>query len=440
MPRTTVTFVCRDCGGESIRWVGQCPHCRAWNTLEEFHAPRPGAERRRSAAGPGAPAGAAPARPVPIAEVEVDAAPRLALAWDELNRVLGGGVVTGSVVLEESAQQVGMRARRLGVAASSILMLAETDLDAVVTAVERELPAIAIVDSIQTVRDASVDAAPGSVSQVREAAARLLRVAKASGVPVFLIGHVTKEGAIAGPRVLEHIVDTVLSLEGERGQEFRILRATKNRFGSSEEIGIFTMGEAGMEEVRDPSVVLLGDLRAVPGTVVLAAMEGSRPLLVELQSLVASTQFGLPRRSATGVDLNRLHMIVAVLEKRARLPMGSADVFVNVAGGIRVVEPAADLALALSIAGNLRDQALRPDTVVIGELGLAGEVRRVGRLDRRLQEAARRGFIRAIVPCAATSPPEGMELVGVRDLGEAIEAAYASQGAPPLPIQGPIQG
>src|SRR5215467_8339228 len=366
MSKSSVAFVCRECGGESIRWSGQCPHCRAWNTLEEFRASRGGVRDARGTA-------VGPARPVPITEVDVDAAPRLALAWEELNRALGGGIVPGSVVLlggepgvgkstlvmhlaaqaaaadrrvlytsgEESARQVGLRARRLGVTAPGLLLLAETDLEAVVAAIEREAPAIAIVDSIQTMHDPSVEAAPGSVSQVREAAARLLRVAKASGVPVLLIGHVTKEGAIAGPRVLEHMVDTVLSLEGERGQEFRILRAAKNRFGSTEEIGIFAMGEDGMAEVGDPSAVLLGDHRAVPGAAVLPAMEGSRPLLVELQALAAASQYGLPRRSANGVDLNRLHMIVAVLEKRAKVDLKDKDVYVNVAGGLRIQEPAA---------------------------------------------------------------------------------------------------
>jgi DNA repair protein RadA/Sms len=447
MSKSSVAFVCRECGGESIRWSGQCPHCRAWNTLEEFRAPRGAA---RDARGPAA----GPARPVPIAEVDVDASPRLVLAWDELNRTLGGGVVPGSLVLlggepgvgkstlvmhlaaqaadagrrvlyvsgEESAQQVGLRARRLGVAAPGVLLLAETDLEAVAAAIERESPAAAIVDSIQTMHDPGVDAAPGSVSQVREAAARLLRVAKASGVPTFLIGHVTKEGAIAGPRVLEHMVDTVLYLEGERGQEFRILRAAKNRFGSTEEIGIFAMGEDGMSEVRDPSAVLLGDHRAVPGTAVLPAMEGSRPLLVELQALAASTQYGLPRRAANGLDLNRLHMIVAVLEKRAKVDLRNADVFVNVAGGLRIQEPAADLAVALAIAGSLRDRALPAETVVIGELGLAGEVRRVGRMERRLQEAARRGFVRAIVPRGSAAVPPGVELVEVAELAQAVEA------------------
>lgn len=454
MPKSSVVFVCRECGGESIRWTGQCRHCRAWNTLEEFKAPRGGRDQRRSAH-PGA-----PARAVPITDVEVDAAPRLVLAWDELNRVLGGGVVAGSVVLlggepgvgkstllmhlaaqsaagggrvlytsgEESVQQVGLRARRLGLATPSLLMLAETDVETVVDAIEKEAPVIAIVDSIQTMHDPAVEAASGSVSQVREAAARLLRIAKDSGVPVFLIGHVTKEGAIAGPRVLEHMVDTVLYMEGERGQEFRVLRAAKNRFGSTEEIGIFSMGDGGMAEVRDPSLVLLGDLRPVPGTVVLAAMEGSRPLLVELQSLVANAQYPSgPRRSANGVDLNRLHMLIAVLEQRARITLKDKDVFVNVAGGIRVVEPAADLGLALSLAGNIYGQALRPDTVVIGEVGLSGEVRRVGRLERRLQEASRRGFVRAMVARGSANPSDGLELVEVRDLSEAIDAAFPSR-------------
>lgn len=464
MPKSSVTFVCRACGGESLKWLGQCPHCREWNTLEEFRVRR-GREGRP-------PLASAPARAVPITDVEVDAAPRMALRWEELNRTLGGGVVRGSLVLvggepgvgkstllmhlaaqaaelggrvlyvsgEESSHQVGMRARRLGLANPSLLVLAETDLAAVIAAVQREGPAVVIVDSIQTVSDPAVEAAAGSVSQVREAAARLMRVAKETGVPVFLVGHVTKEGAIAGPRVLEHMVDAVLYLEGERGQEFRILRAAKNRFGSTEEIGIFAMTEAGMQEVHDPSSILLGDLRPVPGTVVLAAMEGNRPLLVELQSLVSETAFGLPRRSANGVDLNRLHMIVAVLEKRAQLKLDRSDVFVNVAGGIRVIEPAADLGLALAIAGSMGGRALPSGMVVIGELGLAGEVRRVARLERRLQEAARRGFTRAIVPGSQPTPPPGVDLIQVRDLVEALTAAFPPQrpgpdvGEVPAPV------
>jgi DNA repair protein RadA/Sms len=449
MARSSAVFVCRECGGESLRWAGQCPHCRAWNTLEEFRAGRHSASPKLARS-----AGAA-GTTISINEVELDGSRRLLLAWSELNRVLGGGIVPGSLVLiggepgvgkstlllhlaqqasaeggrvlyasgEESPQQVAMRAQRLGTLEPRIRLVAETDIDLLTEAIEKESPAVVIVDSIQTINDPAVDAAVGSVSQVREAAGRLMRLAKESSIPIFLVGHVTKEGAIAGPRVLEHMVDTVLYLEGERHQGFRILRATKNRFGSAEEIGIFSMGDRGLEEVTDPSGMLLGGVEAAPGMVVLATIEGSRPLLVELQSLVSPTPFGLPRRSATGFDLNRLHMIVAVVEKRARIPLGNRDVFVNVTGGMRLAEPAADLALALSIAGNVRDQALPKGTVAIGELGLAGEVRRVGQMERRLQEAARHGFTRAIIPPGATLPA-GLDCKPVRDLEEAIVTAF----------------
>ena len=451
MPRSSAVFVCRECGGESLRWGGQCPHCRAWNTLEEFHVPKSGRDQRR-------PLASFVAEPVPLTEVDLETAARLELDWQELNRVLGGGVVPGSLVLlggepgvgkstllthlaaqaatrgrtvlyasgEESAQQVGLRAHRLGLASAGVLLLAENDVDAIIGAIERERPSISIVDSIQTVQDAAVEAAPGSVSQVREATNRLMRAAKASGVPIFLVGHVTKEGAIAGPKVLEHMVDTVLYLEGERGHEFRILRAQKNRFGSTEEIGIFSLGDRGLEEVTDPSALLLSDLGPVPGTAVLVTMEGIRPLLVELQSLVTTSTYGLPRRSATGVDLNRLHMIVAVLEKHADMKLGGHDVLVNVAGGLRVQEPAADLGLALAIVSSYRERALPERTVVIGELGLTGEIRRVGRMERRLQEAARRGFARAIVPRGAGESARDlrqsgqMECLEVKELREAV--------------------
>src|SRR3984893_13674253 len=374
MPKSSLIFVCRECGGEAIRWSGQCPHCRAWNTLEEFSAPSAGRERRRTAETARVGRGV-----LPITERELDGAPRLPLQWMELNRVLGGGVVPGSVILlggepgvgkstllmhlaaqaardggrvlyvsgEESPQQVELRARPLAVADHRMTVVAQADLEATardesLATVERETPARAIVDSIQTVMDAAVESAPGSVSQVREGAARLMRLAKQTAVPLFLVGHVTKEGAIAGPRVLEHMVDTVLYLEGERGQEFRILRATKNRFGSTEEIGIFTMTAQGMEEVSDPSAALIGDLRAVPGTAVLAAMEGSRPLLVELQSLVSRAAGAIPRRVANGIDLNRLLMVAAVLDKRAQLTLASYDIYVNVAGGVRGSEAGGD--------------------------------------------------------------------------------------------------
>ncbi len=456
MPKTSITFVCTDCGGESLRWAGQCPHCHAWNTLQEFQVRKAkgGAKARK----PGA-SGAA--RPVPLTDVATESAPRRALAWGELNRVLGGGIVPGSLVLvggepgvgkstllmhaahqlaagggrvlymsgEESPQQVRMRAQRLGALEPGILLLAENDLDAICEAIQAEAPDLAIIDSIQTVTDAGLEGSAGSVTQVRESAARLMRLAKEIGIPIFLVGHVTKEGAIAGPRVLEHIVDTVLYLEGDRGQELRILRAMKNRFGSSEEIGVFAMGEAGMEEVADPSAALLSNAAvASPGTVVVAALEGTRPLLVEIQSLVnrASNNYP-PRRIASGIDINRLHMIIAVLEKRAQVALGQTDVYVSVAGGIRITEPAADLGLALSIRSNSGNRPLPDGLVVIGELGLAGEVRRVGQIERRLQEAARHGLTRALIPAGAKAGRHaGLEVIEVRTLADAISAAFST--------------
>ncbi len=465
MPKSTVTFMCSDCGGESLRWAGQCPHCHAWNTLQEFQVRKATSGRvdRAPASSAGRGQGIEPrgSRPVPLNEIESDGAPRRPLAWGELNRVLGGGIVAGSLVLvggepgvgkstllmhaaqqiasaggrvlyasgEESPQQVRLRATRLGPLSPGILLLAENDLDAICDAISAEVPQLAIVDSIQTVTDAGFEGGAGSITQVRESAARLMRLAKQIGVPIFLVGHVTKEGAIAGPRVLEHIVDTVLYLEGDRRQDLRILRATKNRFGSAEEIGVFAMGEAGLEEVSDPSAALLGNaVVGSPGTAVVVVLEGTRPLLIEIQSLVNKANNNYPpRRIASGMDINRLHMLIAVLEKRASIALGQSDIFVNVAGGIRVTEPAADLGLALSIYSNTKDRPLPDGLVVIGELGLAGEVRRVGQLDRRLQEAARHGITRALIPAGARAGrPAGLDVVEVRSLAEAISAAFPS--------------
>ena len=454
MPKSTVTFVCTDCGGESLRWAGQCPHCQAWNTLQEFQVRKaPGGRSRPSHAPTGA-------RPVPLTELAAEGSPRRALAWGELNRVLGGGIVPGSLVLvggepgvgkstllmhaaqqvatgggrvlyatgEESPQQVRMRAERLGAMEPGILLFAENDLDAICEAIRSEAPQLAIVDSIQTVTDAGFEGSAGSVTQVRESAARLMRLAKEVGVPIFLVGHVTKEGAIAGPRVLEHIVDTVLYLEGDRRQELRVLRAMKNRFGSAEEIGVFAMGEAGLEEVPDPSSALLSQATTTsPGTAIVAALEGTRPLLIEIQSLVNPTTNAMVRRIANGVDINRLHMLIAVIEKRAGLKLGKSDVFVNVAGGMRITEPAADLGLALSIISNDLNRPLPDGLVVIGELGLAGEVRRVGQLERRLSEAARHGFTRALIPAGVKAGrPSGLEVIEVRTLADAKSAAFSS--------------
>ena len=451
MPKSNITFVCTECGGESLRWAGQCPHCRAWNTLQEFQI------RKTARASQAQPLQAA--RATPLVEIDAEQAPRTRLAWGELNRVLGGGIVPGSLVLiggepgvgkstllmhaaaqvaragkvlyvtgEESGHQVRMRAERLGALEPGILLLAENDLDAICEAIRNEAPRLAIIDSIQTVTDAGFEGNAGSVTQVRESAARLMRLAKETGTPVFLVGHVTKDGSIAGPRVLEHIVDTVLYLEGERRQELRILRATKNRFGSSEEIGVFAMVETGLEEVPDPSAAILATAGpAAPGSVIVSALEGTRPLLVEVQSLVNLSNNTMLRRIANGIDINRLHMIVAVIEKRLKIALGKSDIFVSVAGGIRITEPAADLGLALSIVSNESNRPMPDGLIVIGELGLSGEVRRVGHLERRLQEAARHGLTRALIPAGAkTGRPSGLDTVEVRSLAEAVSAAFSS--------------
>src|SRR5438128_778042 len=400
MPKSNITFVCTECGGESLRWAGQCPHCRAWNTLQEFQIRK---AARASQARP-----AQPARAVPLVGIAAEQAPRAHLAWGELNRVLGGGVVPGSLVLiggepgvgkstllmhaaaqiarsgkvlyvtgEESGHQVRMRAERLGALEPGILLLAENDLDAICEAIQAERPRLAIIDSIQTVTDAGFEGSAGSVTQVRESAARLMRLAKEIGVPVFLVGHVTKEGSIAGPRVLEHIVDTVLYLEGDRRQELRLLRATKNRFGSAEEIGVFAMGESGLEEVPDPSAALLATTApTAPGTVIVAALEGTRPLLVEVQSLVNRNENAMVRRIANGIDINRLHMILAVLEKRLKFSFAKSDVFVSVAGGIRITEPAADLGLVPAMLNNEINRPMAVGLIVIGGVRVAGEVAR----------------------------------------------------------------
>jgi DNA repair protein RadA/Sms len=399
---------------------------------------------------------------VPLADLDVDAAPRRALSWGELNRVLGGGIVPGSLVLvggepgvgkstllmhaaqqgavgggkvlyatgEESPQQVRMRAQRLGALEPGILLLAENDLDTICEAIRSEAPDLAVIDSIQTVVDSGFEGSAGSVTQVRESAGRLMRLAKEVGVPIFLVGHVTKEGAIAGPRVLEHIVDTVLYLEGDRRQELRVLRAMKNRFGSAEEIGVFAMGESGLEEVPDPSSALLSQATtSSPGTAIVAAIEGTRPLLIEIQSLVNKNENAMVRRIANGVDVNRLHMLIAVIEKRGdrNLTFGKSDVYVNVAGGIRISETAADLGLALSIVGNVLNVPLQAGTVGIGELGVAGGVRRGGQVGGCLREGARHGLKRALIPAGVKAGrPSGLEVVEVRTLAEAISAAFSS--------------
>jgi DNA repair protein RadA/Sms len=440
-----VQYVCQSCGYRAPRWLGRCPSCEAWNSMvEEAEVPRKPAPRA--------------ANPVPLPEVSPLPEQRWPTGLAELDRVLGGGFVPGSLVLvggdpgigkstlalqaahrlaeagrtvlyvagEESPQQTRMRAERVGALSRGVWVVSETDLDAVLGTARKLRPALLVVDSIQTVYRPDVPSAPGSVGQVRECAAALLQLAKSEGVAVLLVGHVTKEGMLAGPRVLEHLVDTVLYFEGERHQAYRILRAVKNRFGSTNEIGVFEMRGSGLVEVPNPSAAFLSDRPpGASGAAVVCTLEGSRPLLVEVQALVNPSAFGTPRRATSGVDYNRLLLLLAVLEKHAGLGFSQADVYANAAGGVRVDEPAADLGIALAVASSYRSTALDPKTVFCGELGLAGEVRPVPQLGRRLGEASKLGFVRAFVPKAGLSGAEGvgLELVPVGTVVEALDLA-----------------
>jgi DNA repair protein RadA/Sms len=424
-------FVCSQCGNESPKWHGRCPGCEEWNTMVEersAHTPRGGgggSSLSRKAA--------KPARPVPLSEVEAPALARFKTGIGELDRVLGGGVVPGSLVLiggapgigkstitggalgnlaqagqkvlyvsgEESAAQVRLRAERLGAHALSVPIVAETDLETVVATLEAERPDVCVVDSVQTLYAQGMTGAPGSVGQVREVAGTLMRVAKERNVAVILVGHVTKEGALAGPRVLEHLVDCVLQFEGERERTYRTLRALKNRFGSTNEVGVFEMRDSGLVEVEDASSRFVAEATRAPGSVVLCAMEGSRPLLVEVQALVAPTQLVPPRRVANGVDRNRLALVLAVLARHAGLGLGSSDIFVSVAGGVRVDDPGADLAVALALASAARGVPLGSEQkplAAFGEVGLTGELRYVAHADRRLAEAAKFGLEPVLSP------------------------------------------
>jgi DNA repair protein RadA/Sms len=428
-------FLCGACGNESPKWFGRCPHCGEWNTAVE-ETPRAKAETKDLSYG--APA-AAPTR---IRDIETTGEERRRSRIGELDRVLGGGLVPGSLVLiggdpgigkstlalqlavslagegnpvlyvsgEESPRQAKMRAERIALrgGVEHLWLQSEIDLEAIVTEVGRLMPTLLVVDSIQTLFLSSLAAAPGSVTQVRECGLRLLRLAKERALPIILIGHVTKDGSVAGPRTLEHMVDVVLYLEGDGHHEYRILSAAKNRFGSTNEIGVFEMRGDGLAEVENPSERLLRDRgRSVPGSAVVASIEGTRPLLVEVQALVAPTHFANPQRVAQGVDPRRLAVVIAVLEKRAGLSLAGADVFVNVAGGIRLEEPAADLGLSLALASSFRDLPLAPDLVAIGEVGLGGELRPVPHIERRLEEAKRLGFRTAVIPERQAAPGEG---------------------------------
>jgi DNA repair protein RadA/Sms len=447
--KPTSLYRCQACGWEARKWYGRCPDCGAFNTI---------AEERTGPAGPAGRRGVAPLtldRPLRLDEVPVGDAERLRTGLAELDRVLGGGVVRGSLILiggdpgigkstlllqachalvatagpvlyvsgEESAAQVKLRADRLALGAKELFVLAETAVEAIEAQAAVLSPRVLIVDSIQTVHLADLESAPGSVSQVRECGARLMVLAKTRGTTVFLAGHVTKEGALAGPRVLEHLVDTVLYFEGERHATYRVLRAVKNRFGSTNEIGVFEMTGAGLREVPNPSAVFLAERpKGAPGSAIVAALEGTRPVLLELQALVTPAHFGTPRRTVLGADYNRVCLLLAVLEKRAGFPLQSQDVFVNVAGGARCQEPAADLGIVVAAASSYTERPLAPDVVLLGEVGLTGEVRAVGGLEPRLAEAAGLGFLTAVVPRSSlvTGARYPVDVKGVASVEEAL--------------------
>jgi len=459
MARISTRYVCQACGYEAPRWVGKCPECAAFNTfVEEKAVPAPRGASSRAPAPASSTRSASLSRPQSLSATGVSQRARLSTDVPELDRVLGGGLVPGSLVLiggdpgigkstllleaavrlsakhgigiyasgEESAEQIRLRADRLGLHSDNLLLLAETDLSVIESHIRDAKPAFAILDSVQTVSHPALDSAPGTLTQVREVATAMQRVAKEGGVPVFLVGHVNKEGNLAGPRALEHIVDAVLQLEGDENYNFRILRATKNRFGSTNEMGVFEMTERGMESVQNPSELFLSERQSQsPGSVVVATVEGSRPLLVEVQALCAPSYFTSPRRTVTGADFNRVNVALAVIEKRLGMRLGDMDVYVNVVGGVRVVEPALDLGIALAVISSLHDAPVPPDVCVFGEVGLAGEVRAVSHGDRRAMEAARLGFNQCVLPRASAqklSAKDGLKLTGTATLHDAVES------------------
>jgi DNA repair protein RadA/Sms len=455
MAKEKSKYVCQNCGFESPRWVGKCPSCNEWNTfVEEIIIPERGVRgARRSQAKSGS--------PVAINEVSIEEDIRIVTGMGELDRVLGGGIIPGSVVLvggdpgigkstlmmqmctqpmamqgtanervlyvtgEESIKQIKLRAERLDVKISNFLVMAETNLEAIVDAIEKTQPGLVIIDSIQTIYRPELESAPGSVSQVRESTALLMQVAKSKDVPMFIVGHVTKDGMIAGPRVLEHMVDTVLQFEGEHHHAYRILRATKNRFGSTNEIGIFEMRDSGLEEVKNPSEVFLSERSyGASGSTVVASIEGTRPILVEVQALVTPTSYGMPQRTSTGFDYRRLTMLLAVLEKRIGLRLGQYDVFVNIAGGVKIDEPAVDLGVASSVVSSTRDVPVDSQSVAVGEIGLGGEIRTISQIEKRVQEASKLGFKRIIVPngnLKGLKTDLEIKIVGVDKINKAMD-------------------
>ena len=454
MAKRKTTFICQQCGYESLRWMGKCPGCQQWNTLVEEVTMKQSNRHVLSNQGE-----QTKSKPEKITAIDSENTTRYLTEMEEFNRVLGGGIVPGSLILiggdpgigkstlllqisgqlaknqlpvlyisgEESIQQTKLRADRLNIGEDLLYVLAETNLFDIATHIEKLQPSFVIVDSIQTIYREEVSSAPGSVSQVRECTGELMRIAKTNGIPICIVGHVTKEGAIAGPRMLEHMVDTVLYFEGDRHHAYRMLRGVKNRFGSTNELGIFEMKENGLNEVLNPSELFLEERsQGAAGSTVVASMEGTRPVLVEIQALISPTSFGNPRRMATGVDTNRVPLLMAVLEKRVGLMLQNQDAYIKVAGGVKLDEPAIDLAIAISIASSFRDQATNPNDIFIGEVGLTGEVRRVSRIEQRVQEAAKLGFKRVI--CSSHNlqgwtKPEGIEIIGVDTIQEALVVA-----------------
>lgn len=454
--KSKTVYICSNCGYETAKWAGKCPDCGEWNTMEET-VRAPAAAPKFSAAA--RPASALLSRPLTIQEIDSDDEERYHTGLSELDRVLGGGLVKGSLVLisgdpgigkstillqiceylgqnrrilyvsgEESARQIKLRAARLGVSSPNLRILSETDVQLVIEHIRAEKPDIVMVDSIQTMNFTDLNSSPGSVTQVRECTNAIMRCSKALDIPAILVGHVNKDGAIAGPKVLEHIVDAVLYFEGDRQMTYRILRAVKNRYGSTNEIGVFDMGEAGLRQIENPSQAMLsGRPKNASGTCVTAVMEGTRPLLAEIQGLATTSGFGTPRRMSTGFDYGRMALILAVLEKRAGFYFSNLDAYLNVVGGLRIDEPAVDLAVAMALVSSLKDTPIRDDTVVFGEIGLAGELRSVSHIEARVSEAFRLGFTRCVLPYHSVKNMdrkrfEGMELLGVRNVREAFEA------------------
>lgn len=450
--KKTTCFFCQNCGYESPKWMGQCPGCREWNTFVEEQISTVSLKKNSGMTG-----STDRFTPSVLSEIEMKEEDRVFTGIRELDRVLGGGVVTGSMTLvggdpgigkstlllqmcrhlalnghkvlyisgEESLKQIKMRAERIGTFNDNLLLFCETNLDIITETIKKYSPEIVIIDSIQTMYNENVSAAPGSVSQVRESTGVLLQLAKGMGVSVFIVGHVTKEGTVAGPRVLEHMVDTVLYFEGDRHASYRILRGVKNRFGSTNEIGVFEMQEEGLVEVENPSEFMLnGRPKGASGCVVACSMEGTRPLMIEIQALVCHSSFGIPRRQATGTDFNRVNLLMAVLEKRLGVQMSGCDAYVNIAGGMKILEPAVDLGMVMSIVSSFKNRPIEESMVVFGEVGLSGEVRAVSMADKRVQEAKKLGFTTCVLPKAnadTLKDVKGIKICGVSSVQDAIE-------------------